>query len=236
MMFTATLFPLPFLPLLLLLLLPCLTLSVPLVHACLPPHDIYPFCNLSLPLEARIDNLLSLIHDDEKPNLLTARGGPHGLQNFSRIGVPSYYWGTNCLHSVGAPCTSDGHCPTNFPSGPSMAATYDRTLMQDVAIVVGRELRALYNLGVARGLDCWGPVINLNRDPRWGRNGEGGAEDPYLMGELAAAWTRGFQVCPMIATSGSHSCCVSPTHLGEGSYTVPRVIRLTTMTHGVAQS
>jgi hypothetical protein len=43
------------------------------------------------------------------------------------------------------------------------------------------------------GLDCWGPVINLNRDPRWGRNGEGGAEDPYLMGEIAAAWTEGFQ-------------------------------------------
>ena len=43
------------------------------------------------------------------------------------------------------------------------------------------------------GLDCWGPVVNLNRDPRWGRNGEGGAEDPYLMGELAASWTRGFQ-------------------------------------------
>lgn len=63
-----------------------------------------------------------------------------------------------------------------------------------VSGVVGRELRALYNLGYAKGLDCWGPVINLNRDPRWGRNGEsGGAEDPYLMGEVAVAWTRGFQ-------------------------------------------
>lgn len=33
----------------------------------------------------------------------------------------------------------------------------------------------------ASGLDCWGPVLNLARDPRWGRNGEAGAEDPYLM-------------------------------------------------------
>lgn len=39
-------------------------------------------------------------------------------------------------------------------------------------------------------LDCWGPVINLNRDPRWGRNGEGGTEDAYAMGELAEAWTK----------------------------------------------
>ena len=73
-------------------------------------------------------------------------------------------------------------------------ATFDRPLIRRVSGVVGHELRALYNLGYAKGLDCWGPVINLNRDPRWGRNGEsGGAEDPYLMGEVAAAWTRGFQ-------------------------------------------
>eukprot|EP01046_Picozoa_sp_COSAG06_P038221 COSAG06_NODE_4392_length_4305_cov_1.890157_5_plen_106_part_00 len=50
--------------------------------------------------------------------------------------------------------------------------------MVNVSTVWGRELRALYNVGVAKGLDCWGPVVNLNRDPRWGRNGEGGAEDP----------------------------------------------------------
>ena len=48
-----------------------------------------------------------------------------------------------------------------------MAATFDRSLIQATADIVGRELRALYNLGVAKGLDCWGPVVNLNRDPRW---------------------------------------------------------------------
>ena len=47
--------------------------------------------------------------------------------------------------------------------------------------------------GNPNSLDCWGPVINLNRDPRWGRNGEGGLEDAYAMGELARAWTSGFQ-------------------------------------------
>lgn len=38
--------------------------------------------------------------------------------------------------------------------------------MTEVATVWGRELRALYNIGVAKGLDCWGPVVNLARDPR----------------------------------------------------------------------
>lgn len=45
-----------------------------------------------------------------------------------------------------------------------MAATFDKKLMVNVSNVWGRELRALYNIGVAKGLDCWGPVINLNRD------------------------------------------------------------------------
>ena len=62
-----------------------------------------------------------------------------------------------------------------------------------MAGVIGTELRALFRVGSARGLDCWGGVVNLNRDPRWGRNGEGGLEDAFAMSELATAWARGFQ-------------------------------------------
>ena len=43
-----------------------------------------------------------------------------------------------------------------------------------------------------------------NRDPRWGRNGEGGAEDPYLMGAVAASFTRGFQFGGGDANSTKH--------------------------------
>jgi hypothetical protein len=62
------------------------------VPACTPPHDHYPFCDTALDVEARITDLLSRIPDATKPNLLTARGGPDGLQNYSDIGVPPYYW------------------------------------------------------------------------------------------------------------------------------------------------
>ena len=41
-----------------------------------------------------------------------------------------------------------------------MAATFDKELMVNVSNVWGTELRALYNIGVAKGLDCWGPVVN----------------------------------------------------------------------------
>lgn len=175
------------------------------LSACVPGagHDHYPFCDVSLPIDDRVNDLISRIDDSVKPHLLTARGylKNQGRQALPELGVPSYYWGSNCIHSsMSANCTKDGRCSTNFPSGPSWAATFDRELMQSMASVAGREQRAFFNLGNwtdngqnGMGLDCWGPVLNLNRDPRWGRHGEGGTEDPYLMGELGTAWTKGLQ-------------------------------------------
>jgi xylan 1,4-beta-xylosidase len=188
---------LPMLPMLLLAGL-SKTAAQPGVPACAaPPHDAYPFCNTSLPLEARVRDLVARVHDADKPGLLTARHH----QALSYLGVPAYYWGSNCIHSsMFSNCTEEGRCSTSFPSGPSTAATFDRTLIRAIGGVVGRETRAGFNAKWldngfnGAGLDCWGPVINLNRDPRWGRNGEGGAEDPYLMGQLGLAWTRGMQV------------------------------------------
>ena len=42
--------------------------------ACEPPHDTYGFCNVSLPLEARVDDLIGRLTLDEKPYLLVGRG------------------------------------------------------------------------------------------------------------------------------------------------------------------
>ena len=61
-------------------------------------------------------------------------------------------------------------------------------MMKAIATTMSPELRALYNVGAAKGLDCWGPVININHDPRWGRNGEAGSEDPLLMGDPVGRW------------------------------------------------
>eukprot|EP00937_MAST-01D_sp_MAST-1D-sp2_P002954 g2954.t1 len=175
---------------------------LPTQFACRPPHDGYPFCNASLPVDERVRDLIARIDDKDKPNLLTARGlGGHGdhMQALPELGVPAYYWGTNCLHSLnGGSCVVDSHnrtrCPTNFPSGPAFGAMFDRNAVRDMARAIGVELRAMFILRKNQGsLDCWGPVVNLNRDPRWGRNGEGGTEDAFAMGQLAQAWTEGFQ-------------------------------------------
>jgi hypothetical protein len=148
------------------------------VTACVPGEgfDHYPFCNTSLSIDQRVADLVKRIDDEAKPNLLTARGhlGHRGRQAIPELGVPSYYWGSNCIHaSMFANCTKDGRCSTSFPSGPSWAATFDRELMQNMAIVVGEETRAAFNIGNftdngmnGMGLDCWGPVLNMNRDPR----------------------------------------------------------------------
>eukprot|EP00729_Bicosta_minor_P018335 gene18335-2827_t len=127
--------------------------------ACKSGFDHFPFCNTSMAIEDRVHDLVSRIKDEDKPNLLTARGQPrHNMQALPYLGVPYYYWGHNCIHSsMFSNCTKAGRCSTSFPAGPNFAATFDREAMRKMAVVVG------------------------------------GAEDPYLMGELGAAWTTGLQ-------------------------------------------
>jgi hypothetical protein len=61
--------------------------DLPLIpRACQPPHDEYPFCDASLPLSDRLDDLIHRLDLEEKPFLLTARESPKG--NITRLGIP----------------------------------------------------------------------------------------------------------------------------------------------------
>lgn len=64
----------------------------------MPPHDTYPFCDHTKPMQARIDDLISRLTLEEKPYLMVARESPKG--NISRLGIPEYDWGLNAIHGV----------------------------------------------------------------------------------------------------------------------------------------
>jgi len=173
--------------------------------------DHFPYCNTSLSLEKRVDNLISLLREDEIPPLLTARegggGSPGPPGNVSRIGLPEYDWGVNCIHGVQTTCGTNAKgepaCPTSFPNPNALGASFNSTAWREMGKVIGRELRSLWLHGATEsspwsgkphaGLDCWSPNININRDPRWGRNQEVPSEDPYLNGQFGKAYTVGLQ-------------------------------------------
>lgn len=76
---------------------------------------------------------------------------------------------------------------TSFPQAIALASTWDPDLLRDINAVIGREIRAR---GVHLALS---PVVDVARDPRWGRIEETFGEDPYLAGEMGVAAVEGLQ-------------------------------------------
>lgn len=81
---------------------------------------------------------------------------------------------------------------TVFPQAVGLASTWDPELMEQVGSAVGDEARGFQQeRPEGWGLNLWAPVVNLLRDPRWGRNEEGYSEDPYLTGAISTAYGTG---------------------------------------------
>ena len=125
------------------------------------------FCDHSLSMDERLDDLIERVEVDEIALELTARQS----EPIDRLGVPSYYWGTNAIHGMQnvqcLPAEHGGKCPTSFAAPVTLAASFNMSLVKDMGHVIGRELRAYYNAKVHNSLDTWSPTININRDPRW---------------------------------------------------------------------
>ncbi|WP_395242772.1 glycoside hydrolase family 3 N-terminal domain-containing protein [Agromyces sp. MMS24-K17] len=83
---------------------------------------------------------------------------------------------------------------TVYPTPLAWGAAFDPTLVAAMAARIGADMAAL---GVHQGLS---PVLDVVRDYRWGRVEETIGEDPYLVGETAAAYVRGLQSAGVIAT------------------------------------
>jgi beta-glucosidase len=144
----------------------------------------------SLPIEKRVDDLVSLMTLQEKVLQMQ-----HTAPAIPRLGVPSYDWWSEALHGV----ARSGYA-TVFPQAIGMAATWDDKLVHLEAETIATEARAKYNQAqregnhsIFYGLDFWSPNINIFRDPRWGRGQETYGEDPFLTAKLGVAFVTGLQ-------------------------------------------
>ncbi|HET6530116.1 MAG TPA: glycoside hydrolase family 3 N-terminal domain-containing protein, partial [Actinoplanes sp.] len=142
------------------------------------------FRDPSQPLPARIGDLLARPTGDEKIALLHQHQAA-----VPRLGLAPFRTGTEALHGVAwlGPATV-------FPQAIGLGSTWDPELVRRVGAAVGTEVRGLHHKDPQRtGLNVWAPVVNPLRDPRWGRNEEGYAEDPWLTGLLGTAYAAGLR-------------------------------------------
>jgi beta-glucosidase len=102
------------------------------------------------------------------------------MRDNTRLGIPVIFH-DECLHGHVAPKA------TSYPQAIALASTWDPSLLHEVFTATAAEARA-------RGVQqCLAPVLDLARDPRWGRTEETYGEDPYLVSRLGVAAITGYQ-------------------------------------------
>ena len=80
---------------------------------------------------------------------------------------------------------------TVFPNPVGFAATWDKSLMREIGEVTGTEARSLFIHGRHEAVCMLAPTIDMERDPRWGRNEEAYGEDPHLTSRMAGEYILG---------------------------------------------
>jgi beta-glucosidase len=112
----------------------------------------------------------------------------------TRLGIPAI------VHeeSTAGLCARDA---TQFPQAIGLAATWDPALIERIAGVIREQMLAT---GARHTL---APVLDVSRDPRWGRAEETYGEDPYLASRMGVAYVRGLQTPDLrrgVAATGKH--------------------------------
>lgn len=114
-------------------------------------------------------------------------GEQRRLVSETRLGIPALVH-EECLTGLAA------WKAATFPTPLAWGASFDPGLVQEMAALIGADMRAL---GIHQGL---APVLDVVRDPRWGRTEEAISEDPYVVGTIATAYVRGLQSAGVHAT------------------------------------
>lgn len=184
----------------------------------------------NLPIEQRVDDLIRLMTLEEKVYQLRSQllfddeyaakrnwkvGHYRNRAHFLHSGSKGPIGTVECAEAInedqrksieanrlGIPALMHGealHNPlwgisTVFPQSISMAATFDEPLYAEVGQAIGKETRAV---GVRQ---VYSPVVNVSRDPRWGRTEEGYGEDPFLNARMGVALTKGLEQNGVVAS------------------------------------
>jgi beta-glucosidase len=153
----------------------------------------YPFQNQKLATEERITDLLSRMTTEEKIDALSTN------PTVPRLGVvgTGHVEGLHGL-ALGGPGGWEGKNQTvipttQFPQARGLGQTWDPALIEQAAAVEAHETNYAFDKYHRGGRVVRAPNADLSRDPRWGRSEESYGEDPFLVGMLATAFTRGLQ-------------------------------------------
>jgi len=105
----------------------------------------------------------------------------------TRLGIPALVH-EECLTGLAA------WTAATFPTPLAWGAAFDPELVEEMGALIGTSM---HTLGIHQGL---APVLDVVRDPRWGRVEECIAEDPYLVGTVGSSYVRGLQSAGVHAT------------------------------------
>ncbi len=144
----------------------------------------YRFRNSSLSFDERVKDLLSRLTIKEKAGLMS-----NHMAAVPRLDIGEWYVGAEVAR--GYVSRNPEEPTTVFPQPIGLSGTFDTELMEKAGLTAGKEARVLNKRHPSGHLMLWGPTVDLCRNPLWGRNEEGYGEDPFLTGEMSAAYTKG---------------------------------------------
>ena len=123
----------------------------------------------------------------------------HFLTQDTELGIPALI---HCEACAGAQFTE----ADVFPSAVAQASTFDTDLISKMAEVIRQQM---YHVGFRQALS---PVVDIARDPRWGRTTETYGEDPTLTAAMASAFTKGLQTDDL----SKGVLCTAKHYVGHG--------------------
>jgi beta-glucosidase len=140
------------------------------------------------PIDKRVADLIGQMTLAEKAESLF-----HNSKGIARLKIPAWGGWNQSLHGI-----YSKQITTLFPVPIAQAATWNTVLVHEITSAIADEARALFHSGGfgmrgQAGLVYRAPVINISRDPRWGRIQECFGEDPFLCGRLTVAYVKGLQ-------------------------------------------